>query len=59
MRAFVVEFADADDSAVVGLLEGRAVEIDPDEVSPERRGIGALAERPSTGTTDPDSGEPA
>lgn len=59
MRAFVVEFADADDSAVVGLLEGRAVEVAPDAVSPERRGIGTLAERPSTGTTDPDSGEPA
>jgi quercetin dioxygenase-like cupin family protein len=59
MRAFVVEFAGADDTDVVGLLEGRAVEIDPDTVSPERRGVGALAEHRVDRATDPGSGEPA
>ena len=59
MRAIVVEFAGPDDTNIVGLLEGRAVEIDPDEASPERRGVGTLAERPPGMTTDPESGEPA
>jgi quercetin dioxygenase-like cupin family protein len=59
MRAFVVEFTGPDDTVVVGLLEGKAVEIDPDAASPERRGVGALVERPSLRATDPESGEPA
>ena len=59
MRAFVVEFTGSDDSVVAGHVEGRAVEIDPASASTERRGIGALAERPAPRTTDPESGEPA
>jgi len=59
MRAIVVEFTGADDTDVAGLLEGRAVEIDPESASPERRGIGELVEPPSDRTADPGSGEPA
>jgi quercetin dioxygenase-like cupin family protein len=57
MRAFTVEFAGADDSAVRGILEGSALAIGPGE--PTERGEGSLAPR----DVDPDeldrsSGEP-
>jgi len=59
MRAFVVEFTGADDADVVGLLEGRAVGVEPDAADPSRRGVGTLADHPSTRPGDPGSGEPA
>ena len=57
MRAFVVEFAGADDAAVRGIIEGEARAIGPGR--PAERGEGALAPR----AVDPDrldrsSGEP-
>ncbi|MDH5243846.1 MAG: cupin domain-containing protein [Chloroflexota bacterium] len=59
MRAFVIDFAGADDAAARGLLEGRAMDVSghPGEVE---RGVGAL--RPGdagTSRRDPDAGEPA
>ncbi len=59
MRAFVVEFTGADDREVVGLLEGRAVEIDPEDADPALRGVGTLADHPAPPGVDPGSGEPA
>ena len=60
MRAFVVEFGGADDAAVRGLLEGRAVDTTGQSPAAEDRGDGAL--RPDTAAStprDPDAGEPA
>lgn len=59
MRAFVVEFAGADDSAVAGFIEGVAARLGAGDERPVARGEGRLADR-----TDPDrpadrsSGEP-
>ena len=59
MRAFVVEFAGADDAAVRGILEGRASEIGPgDAAAAADRAEGALAERDRPAVHDPASGEP-
>jgi quercetin dioxygenase-like cupin family protein len=58
MRAFLVEFADADDTAMRGVLEGRA--IDAGELDgPVERGVGALVDDGSRIRHDPDAGEPA
>jgi quercetin dioxygenase-like cupin family protein len=57
MRAFVIEFAGADDSAVRGILEGR-VEASALGV-PVERGVGALVADGSTTRHDPEAGEPA
>jgi len=57
MRAFVVEFADADDAAMRGVVEGRARELPAGTAS---RGVGALREDPARpARPDPDAGEPA
>ncbi len=59
MRAFVIDFAGADDAAVRGLLEGRATDVSAHPGGVER-GVGAL--RPGedgTSRPDPDAGEPA
>jgi quercetin dioxygenase-like cupin family protein len=59
MRAIVVEFAGADDSAIGAILEGAARRLGPGEAGTVARGEGRLAERPP----DPDrvdrtTGEP-
>jgi quercetin dioxygenase-like cupin family protein len=46
MRAIQVELAGPDDSAVRGILEGRARLIGPGEATAVARGMGQLAERP-------------
>jgi quercetin dioxygenase-like cupin family protein len=57
MRAFVVEFADADDAAMKGILEGRARELTSGSVA---KADGALRMDPARpGRPDPDAGEPA
>ncbi|HSK52149.1 MAG TPA: cupin domain-containing protein [Clostridia bacterium] len=57
MRAFLVEFAGADDSAVRGILEGeiRALEAGGARAEPA---IGALAEQDRPSAHDPSAGEP-
>ena len=60
MRAFVVEFTDADDAAMKGIIEGRARELTAGRTSPVTPGQGALRDEPSRPVRpDPDSGEPA
>jgi quercetin dioxygenase-like cupin family protein len=61
MRAIVVEFAGADDAAVRGILEGRAVALAPgDEAGRAGRGHGGLApDAAGSGAHDPSAGEPA
>jgi quercetin dioxygenase-like cupin family protein len=57
MRAFVVEFADADDAAMRGIVEGRARELTGGRATP---GLGALREEPARPTRpDHEAGEPA
>lgn len=46
MRAFVVEFAGADDAHLRGILEGIARQLEPGESDDASRADGALAERP-------------
>jgi quercetin dioxygenase-like cupin family protein len=58
MRAFVVEFAGADDSAIRGILEGRAVEAGALGV-PVERAVGGLVSEGSRTRHDPEAGEPA
>jgi hypothetical protein len=58
MRAFVVEFAGADDSDVRGVLEGRAGDAGALD-APVERGVGALVEDGSGMRHDPEAGEPA
>jgi quercetin dioxygenase-like cupin family protein len=58
MRAFVVEFAGADDSAIRGILEGRAVDAGALGV-PVERATGALVSDTSLTRHDPEAGEPA
>lgn len=57
MRAFVVEFAGPDDSAVRGILQGRARELLPGEL-PVSKADGELAPRPETVVHDRTEGEP-
>lgn len=58
MRAFVVEFAGADDSQVRGILEGIAKRLGPGEAGRAPRGEGRLAPRPAPPARDPE-GEPS
>lgn len=61
MRAFVVEFAGADDTAIRGILEGTAREI-PAGAPSRDTGLGHGAVRQDAGRTagsDPEAGEPA
>jgi quercetin dioxygenase-like cupin family protein len=66
MRAFVIEFAGADDAAARGVLEGRALELTagPAGVESDRgaapfaRGDGALATGPHAGAVTAAEGEP-
>ena len=56
MRAFVVEFAGADDG---GAVLGRARDLGPGEGTPVGRGVGALAERaPDPARREATDGEP-
>ena len=48
MRAFVVEFAGADDAQMRGILEGIAKRLGPGEAGQASKGIGRLADRPAT-----------
>ena len=58
MRAFVVEFTDADDAAMKGIVDGRAKELGAGSATP---GDGALRPEPDgrPSRPDPDAGEPA
>jgi quercetin dioxygenase-like cupin family protein len=58
MRAFVVEFAGADDAGVRGILEGIAKRLGPGEAGRAPRGEGRLAPRAAPPARDPE-GEPA
>ena len=58
MRAFVVEFAGADDAGVRGILEGIAKRLGPGEAGRAPRGEGRLAPRPAPPARDPE-GEPS
>ena len=58
MRAFVVEFAGADDAGVPAIIEGIPGRLGPGEDGPIERGEGHLAERSSDRSLDPSSGEP-
>jgi quercetin dioxygenase-like cupin family protein len=49
MRAILVELAGPDDTAIRGVLEGRARLIGPGEGRVADRGVGGLAERPPRG----------
>jgi len=57
MRAIVVEFTGADDSALRGILPGRAVELLPGETHAEKAD-GELAPHPSDVPHDRSEGEP-
>ena len=60
MRAFLVEFADADDPAVRGILEGAARALGDGADGPAARGVGGLAADASGSIApDPTAGEPA
>jgi hypothetical protein len=57
MRAFVVEFTDADDAAMKSIVEGRARELTAGSASPAQ---GALREDPARPIRPhPEAGEPA
>jgi quercetin dioxygenase-like cupin family protein len=58
MRSFVVEFAGADDSALAGVIEGRAIDAGALGV-PVERGVGHLVSEGSRIRHDPEAGEPA
>ena len=57
MRAFVIEFADADDAAMKGIVEGRARELAAGPVSPAEGALRPEPTRPAR--SDPEAGEPA
>jgi len=59
MRAVVVEFGGADDTAVRGILEGRARELLPGEGSADRAEGGLARGEAGTVRSDPAAGEPA
>lgn len=58
MRAFVVEFAGADDAQVRGILDGVAKRLGPGEAGRAPRGEGRLAPRHGAPARDPE-GEPS
>jgi quercetin dioxygenase-like cupin family protein len=57
MRAFVVEFADADDAAMKGIVEGRARELEAGTATAAHGALRPAADR--RGSSDPNAGEPA
>jgi quercetin dioxygenase-like cupin family protein len=57
MRAFVVEFADADDAAMKGIVDGRARELAGGAAAPAQGSLRDDPARPAR--PDPDAGEPA
>jgi quercetin dioxygenase-like cupin family protein len=57
MRAFVIEFADADDAAMKGIVEGRARELGAGTVAPADGALRSDPARPAR--PDPEAGEPA
>jgi quercetin dioxygenase-like cupin family protein len=60
MRAFVIEFAGADDRAAQGILDGLALLLEPGTTGGVSRGDGALAtDGPGAIRPDPTAGEPA
>ena len=59
MRAFVIEFTGADDSEIVGVVEGRTRTLTAGGAGSIERGEGALAERERREAGDRPSGEPA
>ena len=60
MRAIVVELAGADDSALRGILEGRASSVSPASLDgPVERAIGGLVPDGRQTRHDPEAGEPA
>ena len=59
MRAFVVEFTGADDSEIVGVVDGRTQALTAGGAGSIERGEGTLAERERREAGDPHSGEPA
>ena len=59
MRAFVVEFTGADDSALRDVLEGRVVDGPVKLGQPVERAVGQLAPTRSQIRHDPEAGEPA
>jgi quercetin dioxygenase-like cupin family protein len=60
MRAFVIEFAGADDRAAQGILDGLALLLEPGTSTDAARGDGELAaDRPGGIRPDPTAGEPA
>jgi quercetin dioxygenase-like cupin family protein len=58
MRAFVVEFAGSDDSAVRGYLEANATEIPVSADRPRDSVTGSLVDEGHRRPPDPDAGEP-
>jgi quercetin dioxygenase-like cupin family protein len=60
MRAFVIEFAGADDRAAQGILDGIARQLADGTISDAARGDGALVSDPAAAAhPDPTAGEPA
>jgi quercetin dioxygenase-like cupin family protein len=59
MRAFVVEFTGADDSEIVGVVDGRTGALTAGGAGSVERGEGALAEHDRRDAGDRTSGEPA
>src|SRR5688500_16112386 len=57
MRAFVIEFADADDAAMKQIVEGRARELEPGSATAAHGALRPAADR--RGSSDPNAGEPA
>ena len=57
MRAFLIEFADADDAAMKGIVEGRARELGTGTVAPADGELRPDPTRPAR--SDPAAGEPA
>lgn len=57
MRAFVIEFADADDAAMKGIVEGRARVLEAGTAAPAEGALRPDPARPAR--PDPDAGEPA
>ena len=58
MRAFVVEFAGADDTAISGVLEGRATDVGSLRHTPSLAASGHLVGEGTTTRHDPEAGEP-
>jgi quercetin dioxygenase-like cupin family protein len=59
MRAFVIEFAGADDRAAQGILDGIARQLEAGSIDDAARGDGALVSDRASAQSDPTAGEPA